>query len=238
MARPPGRKTPGCPTSPPSATNRRHPHRAGKDKSRSGNGRTACRPAVIQEAGSRESGLPNRFRAARRISAPDNREGGDRYEPTNRESHTRDQPQDPGIRRKGVQEQEHLYRVLDDIHQKRGIAAVIHGAARGADSLAGDWAHSRGIPVEAYPVTPEEWRAIGRSAGIRRNEKMLKEGRLELAVGFPGNTGTKHMARIAAQSGLPTLRVTTTGHVAVPPGANRLPPKEDRKRRKPGTRPR
>ena len=119
-----------------------------------------------------------------------------------------------------------LYRVLDDIHQKRGIAAVIHGAARGADSLAGDWAHSRGIPVEAYPVTPEEWRAIGRSAGIRRNEKMLKEGRLELAVGFPGNTGTKHMARIAAQSGLPTLRVTTTGHVAVPPGANRLPPKE------------
>ena len=118
-----------------------------------------------------------------------------------------------------------LERVLDDIHEKRGIAVLVHGAARGADSLAGEWAEAKGIPVESYPVTPQEWTKIGRAAGIRRNERMLRDGNLDLAVGFPGENGTKHMAGIAAASGLPTLRVSEEGRVSVPDGATRLPPR-------------
>lgn len=37
------------------------------------------------------------------------------------------------------------FNALDRAHQHRRIDLVIHGAARGADTLAGAWAASRGI---------------------------------------------------------------------------------------------
>ena len=49
---------------------------------------------------------------------------------------------------------------------------VIHGAARGADSLAASVAQELGFAVRAYPVDPTldgQWPA----AGIRRNARML-----------------------------------------------------------------
>jgi len=51
---------------------------------------------------------------------------------------------------------------------------VVSGAARGVDSRAAARARARGLTVEEFPVTPEEWESIGPSAGHRRNERMLR----------------------------------------------------------------
>ncbi len=83
---------------------------------------------------------------------------------------------------------------LDVLHAERGITALIHGAARGADALADAWARSRGIPVTAFPA---EWSKHGKAAGFRRNETMLRNGKPELVVAFPGGRGTAHMVRLA-----------------------------------------
>ena len=45
-------------------------------------------------------------------------------------------------------------------------AIVIHGAARGLDSLAGSLAEQRGLTVEAHPA---DWSLHGRAAGPIRN---------------------------------------------------------------------
>lgn len=92
-----------------------------------------------------------------------------------------------------------LYSVLDDIKP----AVVIHGAAPGADTLAGDWAKERGVPVEAYPA---DWDKHGRAAGPIRNSRMLREGKPDLVLAFPGGRGTANMVKQAGQAGVGVMK--------------------------------
>lgn len=96
-----------------------------------------------------------------------------------------------------------LERVLDRIHAKRPIARIIQGGARGADSLASAWARKRGVSVSTYHA---DWDLYKASAGRRRNHQMLREGRPDLVVAFPGGRGTMHMVEIAGAAGVPVLR--------------------------------
>lgn len=69
---------------------------------------------------------------------------------------------------------------------------IIHGGANGVDSMADTWAAATRTKKEVYPVTPEEWEKLGKSAGSIRNGFMLtKEPNLVLA--FPGGNGTADM---------------------------------------------
>ena len=69
---------------------------------------------------------------------------------------------------------------------------IIHGGANGIDSMADSWAATTRTKREVYPVTPEEWEKLGKSAGSIRNGFMLtKEPNLVLA--FPGGNGTADM---------------------------------------------
>ena len=68
-------------------------------------------------------------------------------------------------------------------------------AAPGADTLAGRWAETRGVPVEAYPVDLERH---GCAAGPIRNKRMLEEGRPDLVVAFPGTADVVQQARAAS----------------------------------------
>jgi len=81
---------------------------------------------------------------------------------------------------------------------------LIHGAARGADSLAAAWASSRGLAATAYPA---KWDIHGRSAGFVRNTQMLEEGQPHLVVAFPGGAGTAMMIRIARSAGVTVKEV-------------------------------
>jgi hypothetical protein len=84
------------------------------------------------------------------------------------------------------------------------IRQIIHGAARGADTLAGQWAERRGIPVVSYPAN---WAKHGRAAGPKRNAEMLEKSNPDLVVAFPGGRGTADMVRKAQDANMSYVRV-------------------------------
>jgi hypothetical protein len=92
----------------------------------------------------------------------------------------------------------HLFRVLDQLHSEKPITLLIHGAARGADALADDWARMRGVPLAPFPA---DWDNYGRSAGAVRNREMLKE-EPDLVVAFAGGKGTADMIKAARKAGV------------------------------------
>lgn len=81
---------------------------------------------------------------------------------------------------------------------------LIHGAARGADSLAGEWAIARSVPVLAFPA---DWTTHGNSAGPIRNAQMLREGAPTLVIAFPGGSGTRDMVSRSKRAQLPVLEI-------------------------------
>lgn len=88
--------------------------------------------------------------------------------------------------------------VLDRLHASRPFAVLRHGAARGADSLAGRWARERGVPEEQVPAN---WTRDRKAAGPIRNQQMLDMG-ADLVVAFPGGRGTEDMVKRAHTAGV------------------------------------
>ena len=97
----------------------------------------------------------------------------------------------------------HVWATLDRVHRKRPLGLVIHGAARGADTLAAEWALERNIETWAFPAA---WAEEGRAAGVKRNQTMLQVGRPMGVVAFPGGNGTADMVARAEAAGVPVMR--------------------------------
>lgn len=95
-----------------------------------------------------------------------------------------------------------VYKVLNVIHNgvKGGITAIIHGGATGADSIAGDW--SVNVLKKEAEVYLANWNIHKTAAGPIRNRKMLKEGKPDIVVAFPGGSGTADMIKIATAAGV------------------------------------
>jgi hypothetical protein len=102
-------------------------------------------------------------------------------------------------------QKEILFNVLDEAHAANPIDCLIHGAARGADQLAADWALDRGILCKAYPA---DWAHEGRGAGPKRNQRMLDLGKPHIVIAFPGGRGTEDMMERARKAGVPIATVT------------------------------
>lgn len=96
---------------------------------------------------------------------------------------------------------------LGAIDERRPISKLVHGAARGADTLAGAWARQHLTPVESYPV---DYALDGRwpAAGHRRNRRMLDASKPDLVVAFPGGRGTAGMVAAAIAAGVPVHYAT------------------------------
>jgi len=88
---------------------------------------------------------------------------------------------------------------LGGIHKQAGITTLIHGGARGADHMAGEFAKLHGIRVKVYPA---DWAAHGRAAGPIRNAQMIKFGKPDLVVAFEGGEGTSDMISKARAAGV------------------------------------
>lgn len=93
---------------------------------------------------------------------------------------------------------------LNAFHQKHGIDLLIHGAARGADLMAEEWAKKRQIP---YVGVPAQWGKHGRKAGPIRNKEMLETWIPDAVIAFPGGTGTSHMVGLAAEASIPFWQI-------------------------------
>jgi hypothetical protein len=88
---------------------------------------------------------------------------------------------------------------------EHGAITLVHGAARGADSIADKWARRRiaegaKIHVERYPAN---WNKYGKRAGPLRNQKMVDLG-ADVVLGFPiaGSVGTRHAMKAARKAGI------------------------------------
>ena len=92
-----------------------------------------------------------------------------------------------------------IHDALDAVRRKHGIEVLIHGAASGADTIAGSWAMLNGVEVEQYPA---DWERHGRRAGPIRNRQMVELGRPDAVVAFPGGSGTRDMVEYATFCGI------------------------------------
>jgi YspA, cpYpsA-related SLOG family len=88
-------------------------------------------------------------------------------------------------------------------------ATIVHGAAKGADTMAGVIAEQLGMTVVPFPA---DWKKHGRSAGPVRNREMFRKTDPDLILAFHSNIeqskGTKDMVNYARQHGCPTKIVS------------------------------
>lgn len=85
---------------------------------------------------------------------------------------------------------------------------IIHGKARGADTLADKWARDHNINVKGYAAN---WTKYGHAAGPIRNKQMLVEGKPDLVIAFPGGVGTANMIKQAEDAGVEVLTIQQIG---------------------------
>lgn len=94
---------------------------------------------------------------------------------------------------------------------------LIHGGAKGADSIAGRlWKQMGGKVIECKA----DWDKYGKAAGPKRNEQMLTEFDISSALAFRNgcSKGTSHMVELLKTSNIPyverwmnsTLNLPTT----------------------------
>lgn len=82
-------------------------------------------------------------------------------------------------------------------------ARIVHGAAKGADSMADDLGNRLAVDVIRCPA---DWTKHGRSAGPIRNGLMLGHAP-DKVIAFPGGRGTKNMMDQARAAGIDVVEI-------------------------------
>ena len=110
-----------------------------------------------------------------------------------------------------------LYNTLDDLATKHNLWAppedgntlplrmeIISGGAKGADTLAIDYAIINWCRFKEYKA---DWKKYRKAAGPIRNQQMLDEGKPDLVIAFPGGRGTADMCNRAEKAGVEVIRI-------------------------------
>lgn len=113
-----------------------------------------------------------------------------------------------------------MHEVLSSIHKDRPITLIIEGDATGADRLGRFWAAANSIKYNTYPA---KWydldvkplvikyntfgRAYNAAAGNIRNQYMIDVAKPDLAVAFPGNSGTLDAKERIRKAGIELIEV-------------------------------
>lgn len=97
---------------------------------------------------------------------------------------------------------DYLFQVLDLCLGWWKLTTIITGGAKGADSLAHEWALRRKLMTEVYHA---DWNTHGKPAGMIRNREMLTLGQPNVVIAFPGSTGTENMITIARKALVPVF---------------------------------
>lgn len=101
-----------------------------------------------------------------------------------------------------------VYDWLDKLKAEYGEIYIIHGCAKGADSLANEWCKLHNNPVERYPAN---WTKHRKAAGHIRNTQMLREGKPDRFIAFPGGAGTADMVAKLRQAKVPGIIIKNDG---------------------------
>jgi len=91
--------------------------------------------------------------------------------------------------------------VLSELQIDRGwTPLIVHGAARGADRIAGEEAGKLGFHTEEHPA---DWDRLGKAAGFIRNEEMAALGASLCIAFWDGKSrGTWDMVERAKKHGI------------------------------------
>lgn len=83
---------------------------------------------------------------------------------------------------------------------------LVHGSARGLDSMAAEIAENWKMETEAHPA---RWDLYGKAAGPRRNRRMVKLG-ADVCLAFPlgASPGTRGCMAMARRSGIRVVDVS------------------------------
>ncbi len=96
---------------------------------------------------------------------------------------------------------------LDAILAKHPDIEIMHGAARGADTLGDRWAEWNGCPRHPHPaqwLNEKSPGGVDSAAGVRRNQEMVNL-KPDVVIGFPGKSGTIDCLSRAKKAGLNIL---------------------------------
>lgn len=104
---------------------------------------------------------------------------------------------------------------LDELHGAYPFNRLVHGAAPGADSIAGEWARSRGVPFQAFKA---DWKKHKMAAGPIRNRQIIDVAKPSLVIAFPGHRGTADMIKACEERGVPSVQVHTLLRARSPAG--------------------
>lgn len=97
-----------------------------------------------------------------------------------------------------------IHAELDRLLATYRFKTVIEGDARGVDRIAGEWARARGVEIIEFPA---DWKNEGRHPALIRDERMLREGKSDLVIAFPGGNGTSHTCWQAGKIGIPVIKI-------------------------------
>lgn len=92
------------------------------------------------------------------------------------------------------------YELLSANLQRINPSIVISGGAKGADSLAKEWAK---VNNKQYIEHLPDWESHGNSAGYRRNQLIVQNADGLIAFWDGQSKGTKHSIDIAQAKGIP-----------------------------------
>lgn len=101
---------------------------------------------------------------------------------------------------RSFKDRERLFKELDLFHLDKPISLIISGGAIGADSLAEDWAKSRGVSTQIFLP---DWKTHGKSAGFIRNQDIISACEECVAFWDGESRGTLHSINLAKAKGLP-----------------------------------
>ena len=117
----------------------------------------------------------------------------------------------------GMAATEAVYSALDLLSP----SVVIHGAAKGADTLAHNWCVASGTFELAAPIHGKTWERYRKAAGMARNRLMRSTAEglwttsdLLVCVHFPGGHGTAGMVRDVRKNGCDAWEVVDGLEVA------------------------
>jgi len=82
-----------------------------------------------------------------------------------------------------------LYSILDQYLEDNPDLVIVSGGAKGADSLAQDWAFNNKVECKIYPA---DWTTHGKAAGFIRNKLIWDDSDEGIAFWDGQSNGTKH----------------------------------------------
>ena len=92
-----------------------------------------------------------------------------------------------------------IHRILDMAHAKHADMILVHGGAKGAETIAAAWADSKGVN---QIVSQPDWKRHAKAAPFRRNDEMLKLLPIGL-IATPGSGITDNLVDKAREMGIP-----------------------------------